>query len=225
MSTQDAIHETVHAAAVPSLPQLDVGLRAGLPIERLYRFTVDQYHRMGESGILRESEPVELIEGFIVAMSPKSVAHRYAVDALLAILPTMLAQEWYASGQNPMRLGGSEPEPDVAILRGSYRDYHDRHPRSEDAGLVIEMAESSLDYDRRTKEFLYSQHHVPEYWIVNLLDDCIEVYRPAPGTADHFIAAESFDIGTEVPMLLAGRNYGSVRVAELFAGGDRESHS
>jgi Uma2 family endonuclease len=222
MSTQDAIHETAHAKAVPSLPPIEGSLPAAMPTDRFYRFTVDQYHQMGESGILGENEPVELIAGIIVAMSPKSVAHRYAVDALLALLPAMLAPDWYASGQNPLQLTGSEPKPDVAVLRGSFRDYRDRHPQAKDAGLVIEVAESSFDYGRKTKGFLYSKHLVPEYWIVNLVDECVEVYRPALGKADHFLAAEAFPVEAEAPIVIGGKNYGSIRVRDLIAGADHK---
>jgi Uma2 family endonuclease len=115
-----------------------------------------------------------------------------------------------------LQLTSSEPEPDVAILRGSYRDYRDRHPQPSDAALVIEVAESSLDYDRRTKGFLYSKHDVPEYWIVNLVNECVEVYRQ--GKPGHFLPAETYAIGTDVPLVIAGRCYGSVRVADLIAG-------
>jgi Uma2 family endonuclease len=220
MSTQDSLRALPYAAVVPA-PVTDAdALPVGLPLERLHRFTVEEYHLMAKQGILRDGERVELIEGIVVAMSPASVAHRYAVDALLAILPEMLKPDWYPSGQNPLQLTTSEPEPDVAILRGSYRDYRDRHPQSNDAGLVIEVAESSLDYDRRTKGFLYSKHEVPEYWIVNLVDECIEVYRPAPGKSQHFLPAQSYGIGAEVPLTIAGRNYGFVRVADLIAGSE-----
>jgi Uma2 family endonuclease len=221
MNTQGAIHETVHTAVVPSLPDEEFGVPPGLPLERIYRFTVEEYRQLGERGILREDEGVELIEGIVVAMSPKSVAHRYAVDALLTILPAMLASDWYPSGQNPLQLTGSEPEPDVTLLRGSYRDYRDRHPQPQDAGLVIEVAESSLDYDRRTKGFLYSKHEVPEYWIVNLVDACVEVYRSAPDKPQHFLPAESYGVGSDVPLVIASRRYGSVRVADLITGAER----
>jgi Uma2 family endonuclease len=220
MSTQDSLQAPAYAAVVPA-PATDAeALPAGLPPERLHRFTVEEYHLMGKQGILREDERVELIEGIVVAMSPASVAHRYAVDALMAILPEMLKPDWYPSGQNPLQLTSSEPEPDVAILRGSFRDYHDRHPQPNDAGLVIEVAESSLDYDRRTKGFLYSRHDVPEYWIVNLVDECVEVYRQAPDNAQHFLPAELYAVGSDVPLVIAGRSYGFVRVADLIAGSE-----
>ena len=95
---------------------------------------------MGAKGVLNDDR-VELIEGIVVAMPPISIAHRYAVDALLSILPAMLSPDWYPSGQNPLRLTNSEPEPDFAILRGTYRDYRNRHPEAKDAGLVIEVAD------------------------------------------------------------------------------------
>ncbi len=222
MSTQDSFQAPIHTAVVVT-PANETGvLLPGLPWERLYRFTVDKYRQMGEKGVLHEDERVELIEGIVVAMSPASIAHRYAVDALLAILPAMLGQDWYPSGQNPLHLSTSEPEPDVAILRGTYRDYRDRHPEAKDAGLVIEVSESSLEYDRRTKGFLYSKHEVPEYWIVNLVEECVELYRTTPGKPQQFLPAEMCTVGAVVPLIIAGRNYGSIPVSDLIAGTDRK---
>ncbi|MEX2140208.1 MAG: Uma2 family endonuclease [Pirellulales bacterium] len=222
MSTQEVLPTAAAPVVVPTKgPPVEAA--PGLLLEQVHRFSVEEYHRMGEAGVISPQRRTELIEGIVVDMTPISIAHRYAVDALLEILPRMLKPDWYPSGQNPLQLSRSEPEPDVAILRGSFRDYHDRHPQPKDAGLVIEVAETSLDYDRRTKGFLYSKHNVPEYWIVNLVEDCVEVYRPGPGQAERFLPAETFGIGSEVPLALAGRNYGSVRVADLIVVGRSES--
>jgi Uma2 family endonuclease len=221
MSTHDSLHAPVHPVVPVPTAESEL-LPSGLPLDRLYRFSVDEYRQMGAKGILNDDDRVELIEGIVVTMSPKSIAHRFAVDALLAILPGMLGQEWYPSGQNPLQLSTSEPEPDVAILRGTYRDYRNRHPEAKDAGLVIEVAESSLHYDRRTKGFLYSKHEVPEYWIVNLLDECVEINRAKPGMPQHFLPAQTFAIGSEAPLVIAGRQYGSIRVADLIAGADNK---
>jgi Uma2 family endonuclease len=221
MSTQESLHAPVQAVIPVPTTEAEL-LPPGLPLELLHRFSVDEYRQMSKTGILGEDDRVELIEGIVVAMSPKSIAHRFAVDALLAILPGMLGQEWYPSGQNPLQLSTSEPEPDVAILRGSYRDYRNRHPEAKDAGLVIEVAESSLHYDRRTKGFLYSKHEVPEYWIVNLLDECVESYRTKPDKSQHFLPAETIAVGTEAPLVIGGRQYGSIRVADLIAGADNK---
>jgi Uma2 family endonuclease len=219
MSTQDSLNAMTYSPVVAPATNAEPPL-VGLPLNRLHRFTVEEYHQMAKQGILRDDQRVELIEGIVVAMSPASVPHRYAVDALLAILPEMLRPDWYPSAQNPLRLTSSEPEPDVAILRGSYRDYRDRHPQPQDVGLVIEVAESSLNYDRRTKGFLYSKHDVPEYWIVNLVDECVEVCLSASDKPQHFLPAESYAIGTDVPLMIAGRTYGAVRVADLIAGAE-----
>lgn len=221
MSTQEAL-PTAASPIVVLTKGTPIEVLPGLLLEQVHRFSVEDYYRLADEGIIAPQQCTELIEGIVVKMTPVSIAHRYAVDALLDILPAMLKPDWYPSGQNPFQLPRSEPQPDVAILRGSFRDYHDRHPQPKDAGLVIEVAESSLDYDRQTKGFLYSMHKVPEYWIVNLVDECIEVYRPTPGQPDRFLPAETFATGTEVPVLIAGRNYGSVRVADLIVGGQSE---
>lgn len=219
MSTREALSTPATSVVVPS-KAAPVELPPGLLLEQVHRFTVEEYNRMSDEGIITLQQRTELIQGIVVDMTPVSIAHRYAVDGLLDILPAMLKPDWYPSGQNPLQLPRSEPQPDVAILRGSFREYRDRHPQPKDAGLVIEVADSSLDYDRRTKGFLYSKHKVPEYWIVNLVDDCVEVYRPAAGQPERFLPAETFVMGTEVPLVIAGRNYGSVRVADLIVSGE-----
>jgi len=218
MSTQDAIHQTAHTVAVPSSSKGDYGLPAGLPTDRCYRFTVDQYHQMGESGIFGENEPVELIEGLVVTMSPIGPYHKFAVNTLISKLVPLVEPDWHVSPQNPIALPHSEPQPDIAIVRGRPRDYLERHPGPSDVALLIEVAESSLDYDRGTKGFLYFRHAVPEYWIINVPDRVLEIYRREVGRQE-FTLAEVLDRTRSLPLILDGKNRGELRVSELIAPG------
>lgn len=141
-------------------------------------FTREEYHRMGEVGILTRSDRVELIRGEIIKMSPQGRRHRAFIDNLTHLLATSLAGRAIVSVQMPIVLADdTEPEPDVQILRRRTVPYKDREADADDALLLIEVAESSLAYDRSTKLRLYAAAGIPEYWVVDCVAESIEVHR------------------------------------------------
>ena len=141
-------------------------------------FTREEYHRMGEVGILTRSDRVELIRGEIIKMSPQGRRHRAFIDNLTHLLDTGLAGRAIVSVQMPIVLSDdTEPEPDVQILRRRTVPYKDREAHAEDTLLLIEVSESSLAYDRSTKLRLYATAGIPEYWVVDCVAESIEVYR------------------------------------------------
>jgi Uma2 family endonuclease len=145
---------------------------------RPHRFTVAEYHRMGEVGILGEDCRVELIRGQIVDMAPIGAPHHGMVIRLTRILPGVLAGRGILSVQNPVRLDdGSEPEPDVVVLRPRADDYTTATACPPDVLLLIEVADSSLADDRAIKLPLYAESGIAECWIVNLVERVVEVYR------------------------------------------------
>jgi Uma2 family endonuclease len=140
------------------------------------RFTLAEYYRMGEVGILGEHDRVELIEGEIVQMSLSGNRHIAFVINLSNLLAGRLAGRALVSTQNPVVLtDDTEPQPDVTVLRR--RAYKDRRVSAADVALLIEVADTSLSYDRRTKLPLYAQAGIPEYWIVDCTAEAVEVYR------------------------------------------------
>ena len=147
-----------------------------------YRFTRAEYHRMVEAGILTEDSPVELIEGEILEMSPIGRRHKAGVDRTAAVFFRGVGGAAIVRVQSSIVLGErSEPEPDVALLRPRDDFYADADETPEDVLLVVEVADSSEVYDRRTKAPLYARHGIPELWIANLNRDQIIVCRdPAP---------------------------------------------
>ncbi len=152
-----------------------------------WRFTVEDYHRMAEVGILGEDDRVELIEGELVMSSPISSRHAACVKRLNALFSTALQGRAIVGVQDPLRLGEhSEPEPDLMLLRPRADFYRDAHPGPEDVYLVVEVSETSLAYDREVKLPLYARFGVPEVWLVNLVEDRLEVYRaPRSGSYTH----------------------------------------
>jgi Uma2 family endonuclease len=151
----------------------DPGLVATLEHQR--RLSVDDYHRMIEAGVFREGERLELLEGVIVEMSPQAPRHAFVITRLCDPRFVQTGADHVVRAQLPLTLPpDSEPEPDVAVVpRGE--DASDRHPST--ASLVFEVAGESLRKDRLAKASLYTAAGIPEYVIVNLLQDCLEVHR------------------------------------------------
>ncbi len=147
-------------------------------------FSVDEYYRMAEAGILREDDRVELIEGEIVEMSPIGSRHAGCVKTLNALLGRHLGQTVVVSVQDPIYLDEfSVPQPDIALLRPREDFYTKGHPIPSDVLLVIEVADSSVEFDRNKKLPLYAQANIPEVWIINLPQETIEIYmQPVGGT-------------------------------------------
>ena len=153
------------------------------------RFTVEDYHRMAEAGILAEDDRVELIAGEIVEMSPIGIRHVSCVIALTDLLRNLIGRDVLISVQNPIRLGDhNEPQPDIALLKR--RRYRRALPGVEDVLLVIEVADSSRDYDRNVKLPLYAAAGIAEAWLVDLVADTIERHtEPHAGRYRHRVIA------------------------------------
>jgi Uma2 family endonuclease len=139
------------------------------------KFTREEYHRLAESGILREEERVELIEGDIVPMVPIGPEHATQTLGLYERVRRLFGKGYHVRIQCPLALGESEPVPDIAVVKGKLTDYKHAHPTH--AVLVIEVAQSSLPYDRTVKTSLYAKAGIPEYWILDLEHRQLEVYR------------------------------------------------
>jgi Uma2 family endonuclease len=146
------------------------------------RFTRKDYYRMAEVGILGERERVELIEGAIVEMSPIGRRHTAFVDNLSRLLIRRLPDHVIVRVQGPVALtDDTEPQPDLTVLRRRAVPYKDREAWAEDALLVVEVAETSLAYDRSTKRRLYAEAAIPEYWVVDCTAETVEMHRgPGP---------------------------------------------
>jgi Uma2 family endonuclease len=143
---------------------------------RLRRWTRAEYARLIEAGILRAGEPVELLGGHLMVGEPQDSAHYTAIGLVEDALRAALGRGWLVRSQGPLALtDDSEPEPDVALTPGARRDYRDEHPSRP--ALVIEVAESSLALDREYKGSLYARAGIADYWILNLVDRVLEVYR------------------------------------------------
>jgi len=148
---------------------------AGAPREYPLRWTVEEYFGLVHRGDLRPDDRVELLDGLIVAMSPQDPLHAAAITRLTRVLQRVVGDRAAVRVQLPIVLGRSAPEPDLTLVPIDAGENPEAHPRS--AFLVVEVADSSLVPDRLTKAAIYARAGLPEYWLVNLVDDCIEIFR------------------------------------------------
>ena len=146
------------------------------------KFTVDEYYRMADAGILGERERVELIDGDVVTMSPIGPRHSACVDRANQVLVLTVGPHAVVRPGNPVRLDQfNEPQPDLTLLRPKPDFYASGHPGPDDVLLVVEIADSSLRYDRDVKARLYAEWGVAEYWLVDLKANVLWVYSSPDG--------------------------------------------
>ena len=189
MTTQVKDPETATATLPATAAPAELAAEtAAMPEKR--KFTVAEYYRMAEVGILGPEERVELIEGEVLVMAPPGPLHSGNVDRSNEGFAARRDERFIVRIQNPLRLdSGCEPEPDVMLLRRREDYYTTAHPTPADTLLVMEVADSSLEYDRGTKAHIYGRAGVPQTLVANLPGDCVEGFeQPGPeGYARHTI--------------------------------------
>ncbi|HXH81655.1 MAG TPA: Uma2 family endonuclease [Candidatus Tectomicrobia bacterium] len=152
-------------------------------------FTVEEYHRMAEAGIFHPDERLELIEGEIVRMAPIGPRHAGCVINATRLFVTRFADRAIVSPQNPVVIQPrSEPQPDLLVLRPRAVSYSREHPTPDDVLLAVEVAETTVRFDRLVKARLYARARIPEFWLLLPPDGAVEVYRGP--TADGYASAE-----------------------------------
>ncbi len=189
-----------------------------IPMDFIWRLTLDQYHAMIRQGILTDDDPVEFLEGWLVPKMPKNPPHRIATRKTRKALEKVVPAGWYVDSQEPVTLEDSEPEPDVQVIRGEPQDYHDRHPGGQDLGLAGEVAETTLQRDRGSKKRAYARAKIPVYWIINLPENQVEVYTEptGPGAEPDYRQRQDYTPAEEIPLILEGREVARFRVADLL---------
>lgn len=151
-----------------------------------YRFSVEEFYKLADAGIFDENDRVELLDGEIIVMSPIGIRHAATARRLNKFFSRRSNDRYEVIVADPSRLGDySEPQPDVQLVRVREDDYLTGHPAPADVHLLIEIADSTLRYDRGSKRNAYAAAGIPEYWIANLTDECIEVFRDPRGGTYH----------------------------------------
>lgn len=189
------------------------GQRAGFR-----RFSVVEYHRLIQGGYLTEDDNLELIEGYLVHKMARNPPHDYSLTRLSKSLNRLVPSTVDVRVQCAITLSESEPEPDVALVRGPDRAYISRHPGNADILQTIEVSDSSLDSDRADKCRIYARAGIPYYWIVNLVDRQIEVYsQPSgPTPAPSYAHRQDYRSGDSVPLVLDGAVVGTIAVDDAL---------
>lgn len=180
----------------------------------IWHMSVDQYHAMIDNGILGPNDPVELLEGVLVQKMSINPPHRIATRSVRRALEGIVPAGWYVDEQKPITLGNSEPEPDVAVIRGDTRDYFVRHPGAGDVFLIVEASDASLVRDRILKKRIYAAAGIPFYWLLDLVSQKLEVYSD-PQSGDYQKCAV-YGPDDSVPVTLDGRAVGTIPVRSLL---------
>ncbi|CAI4031450.1 Uma2 domain-containing protein [Nitrospira tepida] len=186
------------------------------PAIQTKRWTRQEYDRMAEAGIFSPDDRVQLIDGEIVTMTPQNSPHAAAIGKTQRVLDRIFGPNVWVRVQMPLIVDpDSEPEPDLAVVPGAPDDYRNQHPRS--ALLLVEVSDTTLPLDRDQKRAIYARAGVPEYWIVNLAERCLEVYRDPMSSADQparYHASQRLTATDKITPL--ARPDASVSVADLL---------
>jgi hypothetical protein len=209
------------AARSTASPRKKTTLELPVAPEDLMRLSVKQYHQMIDAGILLEGDPIELLEGWLVNKMPKKPSHRVVNRALLRKLEECVPEEThYVDAQEPITTDTSEPEPDISVVRGLPHEFLHRHPKAGELAMVTEISDTTLERDRGIKKRIYARESIPIYWIVNLVDLCIEIYTNPTGKSKKrtYRSRKDYGLKDNVPVVIDGKQVGSVVLDKLLRG-------
>jgi hypothetical protein len=189
-----------------------------IPPVPVRRFTVDEYHHMIRAGFFADDERFELLEGWIVPKMIHSPLHETVVVLPHEQVQSQIPDDWRIRMKSGITTGDSEPEPDLALVRGAARDYISHHPGPNDVALAIEVADASLAQDRSLKARLYARASVPTFWIINLIDAKVEVYSDptGPDTAPRYRQQQEYRAGDSISLVIAGQEVGRIDVRAML---------
>jgi Uma2 family endonuclease len=222
-----SVGTTTPAIESAEFPSAGVGLAAEIaglgPL--IKRWTVDEYHQLIERGVILEGAPIELLDGLLIYKDrgeggrPMTYGPRNAtcVRRLATLNDRIAPHGYHMRNQLPLTIAPDhEPEPDGAMIRGSYELYEARHPTPHECALVIEAADSSLDRDRRFKQAVYSRAGIPSYWIINLRNNTVEVYEQPDMERGEYRVRRDRQAGESIAILLPEGNAIPVQVDEIL---------
>jgi len=186
-----------------------------LPVRR---FTVEEYHRLIALGVLEEETRVELVEGWIVPQEKRTPLNAVGVTLAAKAIDRLLPPGWHWRVRGSITTKDSEPTPAVAVVRGTPRLYRQRHPGPADVALVIDVADASLEAARLVMTRVYARAAIPAYWIVNLVDQRIEVFtNPINGRREaQYLSRLDVRAPESAPLVLDAQNVGAIAAAELL---------
>lgn len=205
------------AVAAPNVAR-STRLPPAVPTFPVWRMSVDEYLKLVEMHVLAEEDNVELLEGWIVPKMARNAPHDSSIERTEDSLRPVLPAGWRIRIQMALVTNDSVPEPDLAVVRGPAGRYDERHPTVDDLAMIAEVADWSLGWDRTKKLLVYARASVPIYWIVNTKNRQVEVYTDPTGplAKPRFRKRAVYRNGDSVPVIIAGKEVGSVVVADLI---------
>lgn len=200
------------AATIPS-PRVKIRQQKRVP----YRITVDQYLQMVQTGILGKYDRCELIEGILVAKMTRYAPHDNTLQKVDRRLDRSVPEGWQVREQKALVLDDSVPEPDIVVARGDDETFANRQPNASDVGMLTEVSHSTLRIDRAMRR-IYARNNIPIYWIVNVVDNIIEVYTQPSGPTENpdYASRQDFARGDMIPLILDGQTITMLAVADLL---------
>lgn len=188
-----------------------------LPHFPVRRFTVTEYEKMTEVGILCEDDNVELLQGLIISKMPKHPKHDGTIDLINYLLMSLLPLGWFVRVQNSVVTSDSIPEPDLAIVRGEPGDFRGQHPTGRDVALIIEVADSTVQRDR-AKAAIYADAGIPCYWIVNLEELQVDVNSEpiGSGASSRYRTSSIVTGDNSLNVVLEGAPIGALRARQIL---------
>jgi Uma2 family endonuclease len=188
---------------------LEARERAAMPY---HRWSVSEFHQMAATGLLDEGDRVELIEGELVDMAPIGSRHAFRVDRIARALQFAMGRAFLVRVQNPILLDEqSEPQPDIAVVND--RNYAEAHPSVADVLMIVEVSDTTLEYDREVKLGLYARHGIPEVWLMDVNAGELTVYRE-PAEGQYRLIRKPTAAEVVAPALVSGV---AISLAELLA--------
>jgi Uma2 family endonuclease len=191
-------------------------LKQDLPNELLWRMSIDKYHDMIRLGILTEDDPVELLEGWLVEKMPRNPIHTFLTERTRELIEKYLPIGFFVNVQQSITTRDSEPEPDIAVIKGKREDYLRHHPFPKDCVLVIEVSDSSLKHDQGTKQRIYAVAGIAVYWIINLPERHLEVYTQPSEEQGMYKQRQIYALNDTVPLVLEGQMITHLVIRNIF---------
>lgn len=182
--------------------------------EPIYRLSVEQYQAMINNRILTSDDRVELLDAWIIPKMTKNPPHVLATARLFDHLVQLVPAGWFVAKEDPVVVGSSQPEPDIAVIRGDRSTFRNRHPNVSEVEFIVEVADTSLALDLGKKKRIYAQAKVPEYWVLDVEGETIELFREPVG--EEYSSHRLFSIADTVPVSLGGTEVGTIPVRELL---------
>ena len=196
--------------------ELMVALESANGSADVFRYSLDEYHELIDRQILIDGEKVELLDGYLVNSMSRNPPHDAAVDLFRAAFASLIPAGYLLRSQQAITLAESEPEPDFAVVRGNPRTFSKRHPGVGDISLVVEVSDSSLVMDRDFKQIVYARNRLTEYWIINIVEGCVEVYKNPQAKDNKYIDCKIYTLDQSVPFSIDGKLIANIPVQHLL---------